>query len=295
MSHKPDEQQIAQMLSDLPPEPSADFHKRMKNAPWNQPKGTNRPSIHYRFPRQLLTIAAALLLISIFILVTPLRSLAQEVWQEFFSRQSDDIWTAEYRPSGLPTPTLSPEVIQATLQASPPEIADIEAQVGFDVLEPAYLPPGYILRDVYASDGRYTSEGTPSVMLSYGLADDDDPLFRNLVIMQTVSHAGSPIPVGASADVQEVPIGTVTGQYVQGGWQTVGVIEDDQTGQKYIDSEWNNDIEMHRLIWQMNGFTYEVLFQAAYMPHPAYYDSGASDQPGYLTLDDLVTIAESLE
>lgn len=288
MSRKPNEQQIAQMLSELPPEPSENFHRRMANAPWNQPEMKKSAWL----PRQLLTLAAALLLVTSLVLLTPLRSLAQDIWQGFFSHQSDDNWSTVYRPDLSPTATIAPEVIQATLQAPLPEIAEVEAQVGFHILAPTYLPPGYTLRDIYVSDGQYTPDATSSVTLSYSL-EDDQKLHRNLAIRQSLSDAQSSAPVGASADVHNVQVGDATGQYVQGGWQTVGVIEDNE--QNYIDSEWSNDIEIHRLIWQADGFTFEIFFQAAFIPHPAYYEGGAHDQPGYLTIDNLIAIAESLQ
>lgn len=283
MNKRPNEERITEMLENIQPKPSDQFYKRMSNAPWTQSTQQKEPRMNTtRLPssqvRLLAAAAAIALVIAAFIAVPPLRTLAQEFFSQFFA------------PAASNTLTHNLEVIQPTPIANaqfwqPDTIASVQAQASFDVKTPGFVPEGYTLEGAtYSADYHLVSQ--------YFVMGATDQLRRNLVIHQYPAGADEPTTIGADAKITPVQINGVTGEYVQGGWDVTSSTE---TGsQVQIQTTWNPDIQMHFLRWQVDGMNYEILFQAAYIPNPAYFSGGAPDQPGYLTLDDLVKVAESI-
>jgi hypothetical protein len=78
--------------------------------------------------------------------------------------------------------------------------------------------------------------------------------------------------VGASAVVETVQIGDVTGEYVVGVWEAIG-----DTGQW----GWIATPYLQRLRWQSNGMAFELMYNPTH-------------DPAAVTLADLIAIAESL-
>lgn len=279
---RPDEERITDLLENIQPKPSDQFYKRMSNAPWTDsaPKENRMPTTRLSPSHvRLLAVAAAIALaVALFVAVPPLRTLAQEFLSQFFvpAASSTIVTTLDVIE---PTPVADAQVWQ------PESVEAVQAQADFVIRTPAFVPQGYVFEGAnYGAEYRLSS-------LNYRLGAADQ-LGRNLVIHQFPVGADEPMTVGADAQITPVEINGVTGEYVQGGWD---VTNSTQSGsQVQIESTWNPDIEMHLLNWQVDGMNYQILFQAAYIPHPAYFNGGAPDQPGYLTLDDLVKIAESL-
>ena len=88
------------------------------------------------------------------------------------------------------------------------------------------------------------------------------------------------------------------GEYVQGNWeaQDQTVIHQTEAGQRTVEFQqvWDANAQMYHLFWERDGVRHELMFQAAYIPHPAYYADGEPTEAGYLTLHDMLAIAASM-
>jgi hypothetical protein len=125
----------------------------------------------------------------------------------------------------------------------PLEVKDAEAQAGFDVLEPGTLPEGMTFL------GSSFDPALSIVSLSFGYSDAD----RRILIKQQPANfadaCGLCGVVGASASVEAVPIGKVTGEYAQGVWELTN------TG-----PVWRDDPYLTTIRWQQDDMAFELIF-----------------------------------
>lgn len=194
--------------------------------------------------RSVAAAAAALVIVAaVTLAVPPLRSFAQELLDVLFNRAASDTEVFE-TPVVLQMQTTP---IAATFQVERPSLTveEVEAQAGFDVLVPAYLPSGYTLEDVYYD------EGGKLVSQFY----NHDGIGFNIVQMQ--AEAAEPMEVGATAEIIEVQIGDVTGQYVEGFW-TLDSTRDGETVQLEGQS-WNSDFPFSQLRWQVGDTVFWMM------------------------------------
>jgi hypothetical protein len=208
---------------------------------------------------------------------TPLGTIAQEIFGGLFEPSTTDSKTLPSRAEIAPTPSSNAIVWQ------PQEITEVQSQAPYNVPVPNVIPAGYEF------DSADYDASTQMTSLYYTLSGAN-PLYRNLVIKVYPEGSFGADEVGASATIETVSVNGIEGQFVQGAWETVATDDD---GQAVI--AWNSGLGLHRVKWVQDNLVYEVLFQAAYLPHPAYFEGGAPEQAGYLTQSDLIAIAESIQ
>ena len=279
MTQRPEEKDIERLLFQIQPEPDDSLHERMQSAPWNQADTIEFPQKSRYLLRAAATLLITVLLVSLFF-NTPVRSVAQQMLSIFFTISPDETREHSFeRPE--PTATIPAEVIQATVESRRPPIETLAANAFVEIKLPQYLPDGY----VYESG--YTDE-SGNVFMTFSFAEGDRVRrFLNIHQGNDVTHG---FEIGANAIVQQVSINGVIGEYVQGTWMTEEVTETD--GTVNMTTRWNNDTELHFLSWSLDGVSYQIFYQSS-----LYFtlDDGLPDAPGYLTLDDLIAIADSME
>ena len=280
MNKKPGEKDIERLLGNIQPEPAKSLHERMQSAPWNQPDVSplSPPGEGHRLRAVAAIIITALFFMTLFVtsgdvmarLVSAFFSIAPEETRE----HSFDV------PE--PTATIPQEVIQATIEARRPPIESLQQRASVEIKLPQYLPEGYIYESAYTDD-----EG--NVQITY-MFSEGEGIRRFLNIRQTGNQAQESFEVGANAIIQDIRIKGVPGEYLQGSWETEEISESD--GTINIRTRWNNNTEMHVISWSVDDVYYEILYQASLY---VWSDDGLPGQPGYLALDDLIAVAESLE
>jgi hypothetical protein len=246
------------------------------------PNRRPQPSAVYPL-RRLATVAAiALAAIVVIMAVPPLHALAQQIIDSLFiASTGSEQMTQTYTVDIQPTPTFA-------VIPQPSGLAEVEAQAGFDVHEPA-LPAGYVF-----DSANYYAEGQ-AVYHNYHFGDQWGS--RNLVIQQQPLSALEALEVGPNAVVETVQIGAFTGEYLTGWWDSevaLTPIEGSSQAVVEVESTWNPNIAMQWLRWQDGETAYQIMFQSATLPSSEYYNGGDTTSPGYLTKDDLVAIAASL-
>lgn len=172
----------------------------------------------------------------------------------------------------------------------PPELTleEIVAQTEFDMRVPTFMPTLY--RFMYAI---YFSDGVTPV-LYYDCPYDP----WAIMIVQDMGEKDSPVEVGASAVIEEVPIRDTVGQYVRGFWR-IRVDEAVRREQEAVAREqneavgvpatmvWSNEIEHQQLAWREDGINFRI--------QTAGFSSGDTRNPCPLTKEDYVAIAEGLK
>lgn len=124
-------------------------------------------------------------------------------------------------------------------------VPEAEALVGFDILEPEYLPDDLTLNAVAVS---LPNPQDPSdILTSTGLEylSDGYMLVIGQIAVDSDEWQGSGVSVGASANLETVMIGEIPAQYVRGDWRT----STDQTSQT-----WDNDYPRQRMAWWQDGY-----------------------------------------
>jgi hypothetical protein len=274
MTKKPDEKQLETLLKTINPEPGENFYRKMENVPWQKAEKKTKPK-HIQFP---YARAAAIVLISLFmfLLTQPAHSFAQWLASLFQIMPSEQT-TSLVLPI-VPTPSI---VIMPT---ELPSVDSLQANLSFTIKQAQDLH-GYVLHDAYQMPD------SQSLIIAYVLAGQD-PLARGLTLYQSTDK-DMDYQIGENANVQVIKINGVYGEYVQGNWETIEATSSEN--QLSIRSQWDNSVQLHMLVWEIDGVKYQLLWQAAYIPHPAYYGDGAPNEAGYLSLEDLIAIAASLE
>ena len=247
MSLKPIEEQL-KALQGLP---SPRFYRRMARAAWT-PAGSVRR-------RMSIASAALLLFLAAMLAFTPQgRAWAQEIVRLFTRHGSDTRPVEPAVPSGDWTFDLS--------------VAEAESRAGYDVLEPAWLPP------VVCFEGAAFDPASNLVRISYFYCSEahGPGLEANgLILMQQSIPAGLDCEicdsVGASAAIEPVQISGAPGEYVVGVWQAAG-----DTGRW----EWVSDPWLQRLRWQADGMAFELTYMGL---------------PEEVTKADLIAVAESMK
>ena len=279
MNKKPDEKDIERLLSNIQTEPGESLHEKLQSAPWNQPDVIVMPPSKGRhFVRAAAIIITLLFALTLF--ATSGDVMARFV-SAFFSIAPEE--TREHNfviPE--PTATIPQETLEATIEARRPPIESLQANAAVEIKLPQYLPEGYIYESGYTDD-----DG--NVFITY-LFSEGERVRRFLNIRQVDGVPHSSFEVGANAIIEAISINGVPGEYMQGSWQTEEVTEVD--GTINMSTRWDNETEMHHISWYADGVLYEILYQASLY---VWSDDGLPEQPGYLTLDELIAVAESLK
>lgn len=224
----------------------------------SEPPSTNYVRIFSR-------IAAALVLFFILTLsLPPLRAIAQELVDLFFYHAESDEKTNTYTAATADRTEIGYKTVE-----------EAEADLGIDLLEPDFVPSGYVLTSVSATTFTY----------EIGAGG------RLLFVCQSPVNATDRLcvdsEVGASAEIVPVTLKIgdqdISAQYVEGGW-IVKNSGERTAGQTVTEElEWRSDVSARRLLWQ-HADSYFVL----------YAGGGSPDHPGYVGKEELIAIAESM-
>ncbi len=223
--------------------------------------------------RRLTTIAAAFgLLLLVILFVPPFRSLAQDIIDSLFTRAESNERMSTYRL--IPETEweiLTEEEYYSTLLT----IEQAEMLSGFDITEPTAIPNSYRFRGVSYSEKYH------SAMLIYTLTG------RGLnITQQPIEFAGQgEWPLGVDADIIEVEIGSLKGEYVQGGWfvKPANIDIDKSKGIRTETATWISEAPDRRLRWIDGGMIYEIRAM------------GGSEGHGELGKEELIDIALSMQ
>jgi hypothetical protein len=255
MKNIPDEKQLEQLLETVPPNPSARINTRLAAAPW-----TRRATVSRRISA---AISLAVLTLAILVAATPQgRAWAQEIIYFFTRADSNNLPLQSWQLTPIPensTPDAGFIFNQAVIK--------VEQQAGFHVLEPTSLP------DNLSFDGASYEPEHNIVRISYrdnqGEPDDTNGLVLRQESFQIADDCELCGVVGASAVIEMVQIGSVTGEYVVGVW-------------KLTDNGpvWESDPYLQTLRWQANGIAFELLYMGT---------------PESITKADLIATAESIK
>lgn len=276
--HKPTDRELTQALADFQPQPSNRFYMRMESAPWRQQRyqAQSTHNILAPFlPRSTLGIVGLSLatFCLVIILTPPLRTAAQE-WLGLMPKHQDDLWTLVERQEWTQSAAdIEPIIIE------PETAAFLEAKrlAGFTPWQPAVSPPGYYLETILymplpkhrALFSTYRNPVAhpfnPAWQPSFSLYQEDASTENTLLLT---------LPVGASAEVEIVHLGDITGEYVEGFWRGPS---------SSSPMEWHPSTSSRTLVWQQAGFNFRL------------EANGSPDSAGALDKQEMITLARNLQ
>lgn len=230
-----------------------------------------------RIPRVAVALAALVIVLAALMNVPSVRAFAGELLRSVFvvyesnpalepTAMPPDNPPADSVAEGpivLPDGQVVQPVTEAPTVSEGLSLAELQAEVAnslsYDLLVPAYLPPGYTydtgMVSAFAtwSSQIYMNEDRTS-SLSLNLYDADQ---QNVVVS---------IPVGPEAGVRAVTVNGYPGEYAQGDYD--------------LNGNWDATLPMQYLVWQQG----DVLVVM-----------NLHQQGGSLSLADMIAVAESLE
>jgi hypothetical protein len=261
----PEDRQLEEQLMSLAKNtrPNPDFQKQLgEQLHAAQSAGANRKVVAFR-PRW--SVAAALMIVALVgvLLAAPLQSLAQDLWDSFFNRVSD----TEIYDEPIEVPIIGPTPITSAMVSPPRTLDEARADAPFHIKVPGYLPDGFDFIDADFDPGANQSSvffGNP---------------FDGLNLVQTPLEDAQPFDIGESADVTEVQIGAVTGEFVRGIWMLRSSSDEDTFTVE--GREWDGDFPFEQLVWSDGEYRYWL--------------SSVMGQGSSLPLEEWVRVAESLQ
>jgi|CXWL01.1.fsa_nt_gi Tol biopolymer transport system component len=168
-----------------------------------------------------------------------------------------------------------PVVIKATEELSTPEpltfsltVQEAETLAGFDVLEPSYLPEGYIF------NGASYDSGPQWVVLQFISQPEGSDYSKLIYIYQLYKHGTFDLGPALHPYETPVPIGDVEGIFIRGAYVS---LSPDTTAYK-----WDASADSYALYWRIEDTAFSINFLG-----------GETIPP--IPLADLVAIAESMK
>lgn len=246
----PDDNQIIELLGRFAPIPSARFYKMMEKAPWikegSRKRGrffcSNTPAHKWLLGISVLIPVLALIGLSFF---PSVRAVARQIVFSFISEQSDQL------------------AIQATLSTPedlfhfsdpanfPLTIQNVQGRAGFDVMEIIQQQEG-----LTKVGSRFDSSYKAVTTLYQGFN------FKLFLTQRPVGNGRDVFSIGSTAQIDQVKIGDVDGEFVMGGWKAISTQTTTSTigqgNQTNINAVWDNDLPQYTLRWQADGFMYEL-------------------------------------
>lgn len=205
----PDEKQIEEMLANSLPRISSRLDRRLSNAPW-----TERAVARRRF---ISAASLVVLLLALFIVASPQgRAFAQQVLS-FFVRADQDRYP-------LQAWQLTPQTPPSAEWISPSQLSiqDAEARAGFEVIRLVDVPSGMKLIGILYDEKYHTvAQGFAYEDLYIELSLWQQPLEYYQSCGDISNYCDNLLGsnyVGASAYVETVQIGELTGEYLEGTW-----------------------------------------------------------------------------
>jgi len=191
-----------------------------------------------------IAIGAALLILLITGVVV-----AQEIIN-FFTHSASDQGTAQlyYDP---PTPGAEPDYTPLSEQQA-------VTTAGFTVMLPTHIPANYHF------DGALVSPDGQFVQLSYACTSQPWAFIISERLTSEESVQAISQTVGASAVIENVPVGAVIGQYVRGTWLPTGDVDlsDNNIAPGTSvprDTIWDNTSFFQQLVWYADGISYQMM------------------------------------
>ena len=207
-------------------------------------------------------IVLALLIVSGFFMLTPQgHAWAQDIMQFFTRTESDALPVQSWQLTPLPTPGVStpdPASILDVYQT----VGDVEQLAGYKVLQPSWIP------DVLSLVGASYQPDHHLVRIFYRDVETNGLVLKQEPI-QKIEDCDLCDKVGASASVETVQIGGVSGEYVEGVWKL--------TDKGPV---WESDPYLKTLRWQANHTAFELGFMGS---------------PDSVSKADLIAIAQSMK
>lgn len=244
----PDESQIERLLADFNPHPSRDFYLKMAGAPWRRSANRER---RLRIPAWG-TITTAAIVLSILLIGTlampSLQAVAQQIMHYFVPAQEDQ------RSIEMTVPYPGDSGDFGTPEYFSLNLSQAKAQVDFPLAQLQQLPLGWIF------SGAHYEASLNSITLRYQV--NESTLYLTERPADAVEEYSS---VGASAPVETVTVGEVTGEYVLGGWHLTSEgsspIETGVPGtQISLDIYWDPELPQQTLRWEQGEIVYEIRF-----------------------------------
>jgi hypothetical protein len=254
----------------------------------------NRPAIHFNRAQKAVFISVLVIGGITCAFATPQGHTVTQAILHFFTHSDKDAYPLQ--PWQLtPLSAKTETIFYATEGADPASVNnahltvnEVEKRVGFHVLEPTWLPDvRSFFRDnpvpTWMPDGItfYAANYDPIRQIAYlfyqfpglepgtfaglGLAEGHGPIIENNCQSGDVLCG----TIGASAAVETVKIGDVTGEYVEGYWHLT------DSG-----PVWEHDSSQKTMRWQENGMFFQL---------------GYTGGPEIITKEDMIKIAESLK
>jgi len=262
----PNEDEIGQLLSTIQPAPSQRFYKKMAEQPWIQ-RGHRPHSSRLNAQRIAAFAGMVFLFILLLSLATPTLEVVAQRLLQFFMPTIEDQTILQ----------ITLDETSSSAEDFPLTISEAENLGGFDASEPANLPDGFYLTGAIYNPDR------EAIAINY-VSEIKGQTLR--ILQRPLSEEYQQI--GASAVVETVQIGDVTGEYVTGAWtipEVESAIELTEFGKTVpMQATWNPDAEIQMLRWVENDMLYEIIF-----------GGGTPNNPGYLTKLDLIALAESMQ
>ncbi|MDY6874109.1 MAG: hypothetical protein SVR81_09125 [Chloroflexota bacterium] len=247
-----------------------------------QDRYATRPAMRLKL-RPALALAGTVIALVLVLFATPVGDALGQVLVELFQTAEDDVlpyppaqtaiaeytMTAALGPTSTPvftatkTPDVTPTPDPASYLAANKTVDEVEETAGFDILVPEEVPEDLVFRGA-----TYDPETNVSRLFYdlIGRRTNGLSIFQEPVTGMADCDLCSDI--GPSANVKEVQIGDVTGEYVVGTW----ILED---GYRI----WKNEQWLKRLRWQTDDTVFELTFFGP---------------PATLLSKDFVEIAESM-
>jgi len=245
----PTEAQLEALLEGWQPLPSGRLQQRVADFPWNQ---RSKPMTRSQPARWAgVTLAILVLLVGVTLATPALRAMAAELLG-FVNAESD---TMEKTITFVGPPPLTGAV------------AAVEAQAGFDVREPTYLPSGFVFNRAQYSDWK-------STILQYQRPNDPPNQGAGIDLAIDVAQwrydpDAEQFAVGASANIENVSINGFAGQYVKGMWVPAPEPCDERCvvegpppapgDTEQLRFSWNADVSIQVVRWQEGDMVYQVL------------------------------------
>ncbi len=239
----------------------------------NERKGV-RPMTNFR----RIAIAAALLILLITGVVV-----AQEIIN-FFTHSTSDQGTAQlyYDP---PTPGPEPDYTPLTEQ-------EAVAAASFTVMLPTHIPANYHF------DGALVSPDAQYVELSYACSSRPWAFIITERLTSEASVQAISQTVGASAVIENIPVGAVIGQYVRGAWLPTGDVDlsDNNIAPGTSvprDTIWDNTSFFQQLVWYADGISYQMM-TSGYIGGEDHTNSGQCglDKAAYIAVANSMIAAQ---
>jgi len=261
----PTEEEIADLLSRVQPQPGPRYHHQMNEHPWNQDKPTqlwNRVNLS----RVAMVFGMILLLFLGISFFSPSFDSFAQRFSQFFSPSDSEILTTQ----------IDPREISHPLERFNLSLFEAEAFVGFPLKTPASLPSDFEFT------GAFYDEIRRAAIMNYTTSEGQ------LVLRISQQRLGSNYQsIGPAAQIVSVEIGSFVGEYVVGGWMIpVPEVKSGAEENAFPTTPqviWDPTVNLQTLRWSDGTILYEIML------------AGDPEHPAHLEKDELIALATRLQ